>query len=95
MADYTKYNKSKMLMSSKGVLSRYSQSGQRLDTLMGKKIPGGWGRLINKKNIKKSLPYVKKTMSGVKTVAGPGKFLALGYATGALLKEAIGIKKAY
>lgn len=95
MADYTKYNKSKMLMSSQGVLNRYSKSGQRLDTLMGKKIPGGWGRLINKKNINKALPYVKKTMSGVKTVAGPGKFLALGYATGAFLKEAIGIKKAY
>ena len=81
----------------KGSLSRYQggQTGQRLDTLMGKKIPGGWGRIINKKNINKALPYVKKTMSGVKTIAGPGKIVGLATGTAALLKEAFGFKKAY
>ena len=81
----------------KGSLRRYQggQTGQRLDTLMGKKIPGGWGRIINKKNINTALPYIKKTMSGAKTIVGPGKIVGLATGTAALLKEAFGIKKAY
>ena len=72
-----------------------SQSGSRPDTLMGKKIPGGWGRLVTKKNFNKVLPYAVKTMGYAKKFAGPGKIVGLATATGALLKEAIGIKKAY
>ena len=72
-----------------------SQSGSRPDALMGKKIPGGWGRLVNKKNINKALPYVKKTMGYAKKFAGPGKVVGFATATGALLKEAFGIPKAH
>ena len=93
--NYKSYNASKTQMFRKGVFRKYGSGSELTAKLLGKKAPGGWGRFINPKNINTAIPYIKKTMGYAKKLAGPGKVVGMATATGALVKEAFGIKKVY